>query len=207
MTRGVDPMPDDELRAAVSEVVCGAGFDLEDVTLRLTGSRRLIRVVVDRDGGVGLDAAAALSRDLGAALDGEYDAILGDAAYTLEVTSRGVGAPLTEPRHFRRAAGRLVTLTRADGSAAQVRIGRVDAAVLVALAGADAVDVVAIPLADIVSAKVEPEFASPSPRVVAALAALGREPAAHVTADDTTDNAADEAAEPEAAKDKGDDAR
>jgi ribosome maturation factor RimP len=168
MTRG-DDRPDDALKAAVSDLAERAGFDCEDVTVRLAGSRRLIRVVVDRDGGVGLDAAAALSRDLSSALDTEYDALLGERPYTLEVTSRGVGAPLTAERHFRRAVGRAVTIVRADGASLAARIARVDGGRIVVLTGRDGVQPLTIPLADIRAAAVQPEFSPPSARVVAAL--------------------------------------
>jgi ribosome maturation factor RimP len=166
------PARDDDLRTAVASLVSDAGFDVEDIAVRLAGGRRLIRVVVDRDAGVDLDTAAALSRDIAAALDGEHDAAVGEAAYTLEVTSRGIGAPLTAPRHFRRAVGRMVTIVRADGSALTARIARADDTDLVLFTGSDGIEPMTLPLADVASAKVEVEFSPPSERVVQALAAL-----------------------------------
>lgn len=71
------------------------------------GRRSVVRVVVDRDGGVDLDAVAEVSRAVSVALD-DTDA-LGEAPYVLEVTSPGVDRPLTEPRHWRRNIGRLVS--------------------------------------------------------------------------------------------------
>jgi ribosome maturation factor RimP len=163
---------DDAVRTAVAALASRAGFDVEDVTVRLAGGRRLVRLVVDRDGGVDLDAAAALSRDLSAALDGEHDAALGDAAYTLEVTSRGVGAPLTEPRHFRRAVGRLATIVRRDGSSLTARIAGCGDTGLALLSGPDGVTPLTLPLTEVSSAKVEVEFSPPPERVAAALAEL-----------------------------------
>jgi ribosome maturation factor RimP len=96
----------ERLHAALTPVVAAAGFDLEDVAVTSAGRRSVIRVVVDRDGGVDMDAIAAISRVVSDALDGSD--VTGDAAYTLEVTSPGVDRPLTQPRHWRRAAGRLV---------------------------------------------------------------------------------------------------
>lgn len=94
-------------------VVSGAGYDLESLAVTTAGRRRLLRLVVDRDGGVDLDAVADLSHAASAALD---DSDLMDAAaYVLEVTSPGVDRPLTEPRHWRRATGRLVSVTLRDG--------------------------------------------------------------------------------------------
>jgi ribosome maturation factor RimP len=95
-----------QLRPVVEPVVAAAGYDLEDVTTTAAGRRSVVRVVVDRDGGVDLDDVAELSRAISQRLD-DADPV-GDAAYTLEVTSPGVDRPLTEPRHWRRNVGRLV---------------------------------------------------------------------------------------------------
>ena len=97
------------VREVVGPVVTAAGYDLEDVTVTAAGRRSVVRVVVDRDGGIDLDAVAEVSRLVSDALDA--DDPTGDAPYTLEVTSPGVDRPLTEPRHWRRAAGRLVKAT------------------------------------------------------------------------------------------------
>jgi ribosome maturation factor RimP len=96
----------DTVRDALAPVVSAAGFDLEDVTVSAAGRRQVVRVVVDRDGGLDLDAVAEVSRVVSAVLD--ETEVTGSAAYTLEVTSPGVDRPLTEPRHWRRARGRLV---------------------------------------------------------------------------------------------------
>jgi ribosome maturation factor RimP len=91
---------------ALAPVVAAAGYDLEDVSVTAAGRRSVVRVVVDRDGGVDLDAVADVSRSVSEALDATT--LMGAAPYVLEVTSPGVDRALTEPRHWRRAAGRLV---------------------------------------------------------------------------------------------------
>lgn len=161
------------LRDVVSSVVHEAGFDLEEMTVISAGRRRLVRVAIDRDSGLDLDAAASVSRRLSAALDEQGDRVLGGAPYTLEITSPGVGRPLTEPRHYRRAAGRLAAFTLADGSAVTGRILRPDGDGVVVLTGADGLTVRTLPLADIARAKVEVEFSAPSAAVLAALAEAG----------------------------------
>src|ERR1700728_3460198 len=88
--------------------VAALGMDLEDVRVTSAGRRRLLRIVVDADGGVSLDDIALVSRELSAVLD--RAAAMGEASYTLEVSSPGVDRPLTEPKHWRRATGRLVTV-------------------------------------------------------------------------------------------------
>ena len=116
---------DDESRIAdvIRPVVAAAGMDLEAVRLTAAGRRRLLRVVVDSDGGVSLDDAAVVSRDLSAALDSV--AVMGDFPYTLEVSSPGVDRPLTDRRHWRRAVGRLVTVTVTDSGSSQPVTGRI----------------------------------------------------------------------------------
>ncbi|RGA00325.1 ribosome maturation factor RimP [Microbispora triticiradicis] len=105
-------------------VVAAEGFDLEDVTVTPAGRRRLVRVVVDRDGGVSLDDVADVSQSVSKRLD-EVD-VLGGSAYVLEVTSPGVDRPLTEPRHWRRAQGRLVRAELRDGTSVEGRVTGAD---------------------------------------------------------------------------------
>jgi len=101
------PLPDsDRLARLLEPVVHAMNMDLEAVRVSSAGRRRVLRVVVDADGGVGLDEIALASRELSVKLDSS--AVMGDLPYTLEVSSPGVDRPLTQPRHWRRAAGRLV---------------------------------------------------------------------------------------------------
>ena len=102
----------DSLMRLLDPVVTTQGLDLEDVVVTPAGRRRLLRVVVDRDGGLSLDAVAAVSTAVSAALD-DSDA-MGGAPYVLEVTSPGIDRPLTEPRHWRRNLTRLVTVATAE---------------------------------------------------------------------------------------------
>lgn len=114
----------ERLSALLEPVVGAAGYDLEDVRVVPAGRRRMLRVVVDRDEGVSLDDAAELSRSVSAALD-EADA-MGAAPYVLEVTSPGVDRPLAVPRHWRRAAGRLVRVSLRDGDELTGRVEQAD---------------------------------------------------------------------------------
>src|ERR1700728_1766672 len=100
------PVDDKKLAGLIEPAVTAAGMDLEAVRMTVAGRRRLLRVVVDSDHGVSLDDAADVSREISAVLDAGN--VLGDVPYTLEVSSPGVDRPLTEPRHWRRARGRLV---------------------------------------------------------------------------------------------------
>jgi ribosome maturation factor RimP len=95
-----------KLEALLEPIVRAAGLDLESVKIGRAGRRRLLRVVVDADGGVSLDDIALVSREASVRLDDT--GAMGEAPYTLEVSSPGVDRPLTQPRHWRRAMGRLV---------------------------------------------------------------------------------------------------
>jgi ribosome maturation factor RimP len=108
----VDPA---ELERLLEPVMRAAGMDLESVRVGSAGRRRLLRLVVDADGGVSLDDIALVSREVSARLDGT--GAMGEAPYTLEVSSPGVDRPLTLPRHWRRAAGRLVRVPLAGQGA------------------------------------------------------------------------------------------
>jgi ribosome maturation factor RimP len=113
-----------QVRDALDAVVTSAGYDLEDVSVAIAGRRSVVRVVVDRDGGADLDAIAEVSRVVSDTLDAGD--VMGAAPYTLEVTSPGVDRPLSEPRHWRRAAGRLVRMSVTGEGAVTARIVSAD---------------------------------------------------------------------------------
>ena len=99
---------------ALRDQLSALGLDLEAVELTPAGKRRMLRVAVDQDGGVSLDDIADATRAVSGVLD-DTD-LMGETAYTLEVTSRGVDRPLTEPRHWRRNRDRLVKVSLLDGT-------------------------------------------------------------------------------------------
>jgi ribosome maturation factor RimP len=121
----VGPVNDQRLAGLIEPVIAAAGMDLEAVRMSVAGKRRLLRIVVDGDHGVSLDDAADVSREISAMLD-ESNA-LGEVPYTLEVSSPGVDRPLTEPRHWRRAVGRLVKVKVTGEPAVEGRILAADA--------------------------------------------------------------------------------
>ncbi|PVG82687.1 ribosome maturation factor RimP [Nocardioides gansuensis] len=111
----------DRIEAELAGPLTALDLDVEAVEITPAGKRRVLRVAVDKDGGVTLDDVADATREVARVLD-DSD-VMGEMPYTLEVTSRGVDRPLTLPRHWRRNAGRLVKATLADGEQITGRIG------------------------------------------------------------------------------------
>lgn len=116
------------LSQLLAPVVEATGHDLEALEVTPAGRRRVVRMLVDKDGGTTLDDIADVSRSVSEALDdidAREPALLG-GAYVLEVSSPGVDRPLTAPRHWRRNVGRLVTVHLADGTAETGRLTEAD---------------------------------------------------------------------------------
>ncbi|WP_455357493.1 ribosome maturation factor RimP [Streptomyces sp. SYSU K217416] len=116
--------PSERLRELLEPLVAAKELDLEDIELSRAGKRRMLRIIVDSDEGVELDACAELSRAVSEKLD-ETDA-MGEDEYVLEVSSPGADRPLTEHRHYVRATGRLARLTLHEGGELVARILQVD---------------------------------------------------------------------------------
>ena len=116
------------LSELVRPAVAAVGYDLEQLTVTAAGRRSVVRVVVDKDGGVTLDDVADVSRVISDALDAAdaADPSLLGATYVLEVSSPGVDRPLTEPRHWRRNLRRLVTATLREGGPVTGRVVSAD---------------------------------------------------------------------------------
>ena len=110
----------DQIEAELDDPLRALGLDIEAVEITPAGKRRILRVAVDKDGGVTLDEVAEATREVNRVLDGSE--VMGEQPYTLEVTSRGVDRPLTLPRHWRRNAGRLVKVALADGRTVTGRV-------------------------------------------------------------------------------------
>jgi ribosome maturation factor RimP len=117
-------MRESQIVGLLGPVLAQHGLDLDAVEVLPAGKRRLLRVVVDGDGPEGtgplLDDIAEATRAISVALD-ESPAV-GNAPYTLEVSSRGVSRPLELPRHWRRNVGRLVAVTTTAGESFTGRV-------------------------------------------------------------------------------------
>jgi ribosome maturation factor RimP len=110
----------ERLRAELTPHLLDLGLDLEAVDVTPAGRRRVLKLAVDKDGGVTLDDVAAATKEVSRVLD--VSDVMGEQPYTLEVTSPGVDRPLTLPRHWRRNEGRLVKVATQDGRSTVGRI-------------------------------------------------------------------------------------
>jgi ribosome maturation factor RimP len=118
------PELSDRLGVLLTAPLADLGLDLEGLDVTTAGKRRVLRVAIDKDGGVSLDDVADATRAVSRALD-DADA-MGERPYTLEVSSPGVDRPLTLPRHWRRNRDRLVKVALSDDTTVTGRIGDCD---------------------------------------------------------------------------------
>ena len=91
-----------EAETLIRPVIEGSGLELVDVAFRREAGRRVLRVVVDRDGGVDVDTIAELAEKVSRRLDLEGFA---PGPYALEVSSPGIERSLKRPRDFARRVG------------------------------------------------------------------------------------------------------
>ena len=96
----------------VRPVIEGEGLELVDVTFGREGGRRILRLTVDKEGGVDLDAISQISQKVSRRLDLEG---FEPGPYALEVTTPGIERPLRRPQDFRRAVGQRVRVRTGEG--------------------------------------------------------------------------------------------
>jgi ribosome maturation factor RimP len=95
------------LEKLITPILAGFALELVDLELKGEGHRQVLRIFIDKPGGVNLDDCAEVSREISALFEVE-DPIPG--AYVLEVSSPGLDRPLKKLRDFERSVGRLVKL-------------------------------------------------------------------------------------------------
>ena len=93
----------ERVRSSVAPLLADLGLEIYDIE----HAGGVLRISVDKPGGVDLDSIALATRVVSRQLDHD-DPIPG--RYTLEVTSPGIERPLRTPEHFERAVGQVVNL-------------------------------------------------------------------------------------------------
>jgi ribosome maturation factor RimP len=116
---GADQRAAARLKELVEGIVERHGLELVEVTYNRSGRRQLLRVYVDKVGGVTISECEAVSRRLSADLDASE---MIESRYTLEVSSPGFDRPLTAPADFRRKVGRKIELRHHDDTGRERRI-------------------------------------------------------------------------------------
>jgi ribosome maturation factor RimP len=88
-------------------LVSSHGMELVEIEYQREGRTMVLRLYIDREGGVSLDDCAAVSRELSAVLDVEETV---PGKYILEVSSPGLNRPLKTREDYARYKGRLVKI-------------------------------------------------------------------------------------------------
>jgi ribosome maturation factor RimP len=135
-----------DAEALVRPVIEGEGLDLVDVTFGRESGRRILRVTVDREGGVDLDTISQISQKVSRRLDLEG---FEPGPYALEVSTPGIERPLRRPQDFRRAVGERVQVRTGDGVLVGELRAAEDDAIRIAAAEGDRL----LPLEEVAAAK------------------------------------------------------
>ena len=147
----------DQISELITPALHEAGYFLEEVNLVTPGQHRIVTVIVDGESALNLDQVTEASKIVSALMD--EAAFMGEAPFTLEVTSPGIDRPLTLPRHFAKNISRLLKVTKNDGTTVEGRlISSSDSDITVAFTTKKETNDVVVPIADIKRAVVEIEF-------------------------------------------------
>ncbi|VAX20874.1 Bacterial ribosome SSU maturation protein RimP [hydrothermal vent metagenome] len=150
----------ESLWSIIKPVVEGEALELVDIEITGRGKTPVLRIYIDKDGGVTVEDCAKVSQQAELALTAEN---FMNGSYTLEVSSPGLTRPLKKPADFKRAVGSLACLVLKNmvagvdsGKALGVITGANDAGVTFELK--DGGKSVEIPYPDIKKANLEIEF-------------------------------------------------
>ena len=99
-----------DVQALVEPILADREMELVELTIRPQGGQQLIRVLVDKIGGVTIQQCAQVNLRIGEALE---SANLIEGSYTIEVSSPGLDRPLVNKRDFERALGEDLVVTAA----------------------------------------------------------------------------------------------
>lgn len=101
----------DRVRAIVLPIVLSEGMELVDIEYRRESGGWVLRVILDKQGGVTLDDCTRVSQEVGRNLDVE-DMI--PTSYALEVSSPGLSRPLKTEKDFTKYLHQLVKVKTVD---------------------------------------------------------------------------------------------
>jgi ribosome maturation factor RimP len=144
------------IKEVVKPALEGTTIELVEVRFLVERGRRILRLSIDKPGGVDLHDCSTVSREVSALLD-VHDFI--KKRYTLEVSSPGMDRPLREPADFQRNLGRLLTVAvRTPSGASQTLVGELscygDGIITLKVDGGQK----SIPVGEIIKAQLRPKF-------------------------------------------------
>jgi ribosome maturation factor RimP len=147
------------VRAVAQRVVDGRGFELVDVEVKRGRGESVVRLFVDKEGGIGLAELQSVSEEVSAILDAE-DPI--ESTYTLEVSSPGLDRPLKNEADYLRFVGRLVKVSSYEPVEGRRhwtgRLQSVDGGTLMVALEKEKGAIARIPLAKVSHGRLEVEF-------------------------------------------------
>ena len=154
----------DQVRAVAERVTGSLGYELTDIEAKRGKEGFVVRLFVDKEGGIGLDDLQAVSHEVSAILDVE-DPI--PTSYHLEVSSPGLDRPLKTETDYRRSVAKLVKLSSyepVDGRRHWTgRLLALEEGVLLVALESEGGAVARIPLDKVSHGRLEVEFPRPSP--------------------------------------------
>jgi ribosome maturation factor RimP len=108
-------MDDQEIKEKVQELAANVAEDeqveLVSITILGAGRKKIVKVFIDKEGGVSIGDCERMSRGLETLLDVED---IFPAAYMLEVSSPGLDRPLTQMKDFERSIGKLAKVITSE---------------------------------------------------------------------------------------------
>ena len=109
-----------QLQTFVEPILADHGMELVELTCHPQGRQQVVRLLVDKVGGVTIQQCARVNQSIGRALE---SANLIEASYTIEVSSPGLDRPLASKRDFERAIGEdvVVDLSIGEGRSKELR--------------------------------------------------------------------------------------
>ena len=97
----------DRIKDAISNLLSDKAIELIEIKYRRESGGMVLRLLVDREGGITLDECTSLNNEIGGILD---DKNVIEDKYTLEVASPGLDRPLKTRRDFERVMGKRIYL-------------------------------------------------------------------------------------------------
>jgi ribosome maturation factor RimP len=93
----------DKIKDSLAPSLKETGLTIYDITFLREGSKKVLRVLLDKEGGVNMDECTIVNKAIGLMLE-ESDSV--DDTYTVEVNSPGIDRPLREKAHYEKVLGK-----------------------------------------------------------------------------------------------------